>query len=186
MTTHLNCRVGTTLEEPLHKAQSLDKSRFKCRSILCLIGIAITLQLPQEQICPCLHQQSNNLRWTFLEQKEHYLTTNIWRSQNILPPYSDSAWIPERLKGPQIPSICSSGPGNNARMWRSWVKNLEILWLLSSKQSFQLHITQEHPSLPKPPSFSISALSLVSLLISLRFLTPRNYGFNCLQMEHKF
>lgn len=179
MTTHLNLSVGTTLEEPLHKAHSLDKLRLKCRSILCLIGIAITLQLPQEQICPCLHQQSNNLSWTFLEQKEHYLKTSIWRSQFCLLILILLGFL-KGWKGPKLPvfarldqAIMPGCQGAKSKTWKFCDS-----WVLSRAFTVTHHPGTFFTS--KTSSFSISAPSLVPLLISLRFFTPRNYGFNCL------
>lgn len=110
----------------------------------------------------------------------HYLKASIWRSQNIWPPYSDSAWMLERLRGSELPAfarldqaIMPGCQGANSRTWK-----LCDYWVLSRAFTVTHHPGTFFTS--KTPSFSISAPSLVPLLISLRFLTPRNYGFNCL------
>lgn len=56
--------------------------------------------------------------------EEANLKTNIWRSQNILPPYSDSAWIPERLTGHKLTAFAhldqSIMPGCQEAESRAW------------------------------------------------------------------
>lgn len=56
--------------------------------------------------------------------EEANLKTNIWRSQNILPPYSGSAWIPERLTGHKLPAFAhldqSIMPGCQGAESRAW------------------------------------------------------------------
>lgn len=81
MPTHLNQNAGTTLEEPQHYTQSLDRSRFEPRSILYLhmktTGHCFATAQEADWLLSALTGR-HGVIWTELSLK-----ANICRSQNI-------------------------------------------------------------------------------------------------------
>lgn len=127
---------------------------------------------------PCLHQQSSSVSWTILEKNI------IWKSVSaegktfcLLILTRLDSWKAERA---QTPSICLSGPGNNARMSRSWAKNLETLWLLNSKQTFHSYTSSRNILNFQNTIFQYFSLLSCPSSESLKIPHSKNYGFKCL------